>query len=186
MATKKTPVTKTATENSPKVRSALISMPLRRRLTTFNELLEDFIAISVVVLLFAIAVRILWDSTNEVIAMFVGDVGFSVTLLSQIMLALILAEIIATVNVFLKNGIFSPIPFLVVAVIASVRRILQISIENKGIVTPEDINTGSQAFNSLSVELALLAIIIGVCAWAISLLRQSNDDLDEIPRQQES
>jgi len=185
MATKKSPVTKTASEGS-KVRHARISMPLRERLVTLNELLEDFIAIGVVVLLFAIAVRILWDSSNEVIAMFIGNVDFSVTLLSQIMLALILAEIIATVNVFLKSGIFSPIPFLVVAVIASVRRILQISIENKGIVTPEDINTGSQAFNSLSVELALLAIIIGVCAWAISLLRQSKGDLDETPRQQES
>lgn len=169
---------KTTSESSPQVHHARISLPLRERLVTLNELLEDFIAISVVVLLFAIAVYILWDSTNEVIAMFVGNVGFSVTLLSQIMLALILAEIIATVNVFLKSGIFSPIPFLVVAVIASVRRILQISIENKGIVTPEDINTGAQAFNSLSVELALLAIIIGVCAWAIHLLRQSNSDSD--------
>lgn len=177
MATEKTSVTKTASESS-KVRHARISVPLRERLVTLNELLEDFIAIGVVVLLFAIAVHILWESTNEVIDMLTGNVNFSVTLLSQIMLALILAEIIATVNVFLKSGIFSPIPFLVVAVIASVRRILQISIENKGIVTPEDINTGFQAFNSLSVELALLAIIIGVCAWSISLLRQSKSDLD--------
>lgn len=186
MATKKPLATKTTNKRSLRMYRSHILKPLRVQLVTLNELLEDLIAIGVVVLLFAIAVYILWDSARDVVAMIFGRASFSVTLLSQIMLALILAEIIATVNVFLKSGIFSPVPFLVVAVIASVRRILQISIENKGITDVGSVDTGAQAFNSLSVELALLTVTIGVCAWAIHLLRNKNIDVSDISSQEES
>ncbi|MEM6428803.1 MAG: phosphate-starvation-inducible PsiE family protein [Deinococcota bacterium] len=186
MTTKKSLASKAATKRSLRMYRSHILKPLRVRLVTLNELLEDLIAFGVVILLFAIAVYILWDSSRDVILMLTGRANFSVTLLSQIMLALILAEIIATVNVFLKSGIFSPVPFLVVAVIASVRRILQISIENKGVAEATTVDTGLRAFNSLSVELALLTATIGVCAWAIHLLRQKNIDVSDTSREEES
>lgn len=143
------------------------------RLVHFNEFLEHFIAMVVVVLIFIAALLVLWSSSLDLYRSVMSGDGFDipyiVKLLSSIMLALVLAEIISTVNAFLKNGIFSPVPFLVVAVIASVRRILLISIENKDLV-----GSGGEISNALLIELGLLTLTIGVCSWAINMLRSTN------------
>lgn len=153
--------------------NALAESKMMGRVIHMNEVLEAFIAVVVVILLFISAILVLWTSSVDLYQALIVrqsfDIPYVIRLLSSIMLALVLAEIIATVNAFLKEGIFSPVPFLVVAVIASVRRILLISIENKG-----QVGAGAEISTGLMIELGLLAVIIGICSWAIGALRRAN------------
>jgi uncharacterized membrane protein (DUF373 family) len=85
--------------------------------------------------------------------------------LSEVLLALMVAEIIATIGSFLRRGIFDPIPFLVVGIIASIRRLLVISAEGAELLV-----SNSQIPTALLIELAILTVTIGVCSWSIGYL----------------
>ncbi len=140
------------------------------RLIEVNEVIERVIAIAVVVFLVVTAVLILFSSARE-LAQGIGTGGSEYNLtkiLSEILLALMIAEIIGTVSSFLREGIFNPVPFLVVGIIASVRRLLVISAESA-----EFFSAGEEIPIAILVELGILTVTIGVCSWAITALRTS-------------
>lgn len=89
-------------------------------------------------------------------------------LLDRVLLALMLAEIIYTVGRIVQTQQLETEPFLVVGIIAAIRRILILTAEGSSHV---DIN--DPHFTGTLAELGLLAVIILLLVWAIYLLRKA-------------
>ncbi len=97
-----------------------------------------------------------------------GDLGAAVVrLLDRVLLALMIAEIIYTVARFSREGSLEPEPFLVIGIIASVRRMLVITAES---ASATDI--GSHHYQGVLVEMGLLLLGIPLLALAIWLIRR--------------
>jgi uncharacterized membrane protein (DUF373 family) len=104
------------------------------------------------------------EMTANVVA---GDyTGAIVHLLDRVLLALMLAEIIYTVGRILRTQQLETEPFLIVGIIAAIRRMLIITAESVGHVDLSD-----PKFQAVLAELGLLALIIFLLAWAIRLLK---------------
>lgn len=88
-----------------------------------------------------------------------------VHLLDRVLLALMLAEIIYTVGRISRTQMLETEPFLIVGIIAAIRRMLILTAESTGHVVITD-----PVFQALLAELGLLALIIFLLAWAMRLL----------------
>ena len=89
-----------------------------------------------------------------------------VHLLDRVLLALMLAEIIYTVGRIARTQQLETEPFLIVGIIAAIRRMLIITAESAGHVDLTD-----PKFQAILAELGLLALIILLLAWAMRLIR---------------
>lgn len=138
------------------------------RLTRSVAWLERSVAIVVVFLLFLTALFIIFQSAQHLLESVTNPAEASLTnVLSEILLALMVAEIIATVNTFLKRGVFDSVPFLVVGIIASIRRLLVISAESA-----EYFTNNSMIPVTVLIELGILIVAVGVFSWSITQLRR--------------
>ena len=90
-----------------------------------------------------------------------------IELLDRILLILMIAEILYTVQVSLREHALVPEPFLVVALIAAVRRVLIITAE-----FAELIDKGPEAFRNAMIELGLLTAMIVALVVSLMLLRR--------------
>jgi len=90
-----------------------------------------------------------------------------IELLDRILLILMIAEILYTVQVSLREHTLVPEPFLVVALIAAVRRVLIITAEFADLV-----DKGPEAFRNAMVELALLTVMIVALVASLLMLRR--------------
>ncbi|MDZ7704072.1 MAG: phosphate-starvation-inducible PsiE family protein [Trueperaceae bacterium] len=143
--------------------------PTTARLIGLNEGVERIIAVTVVAFLVLVAALILFGGLREIIHGLTQGGEYNLTkILSEVLLALMIAEIIGTVSSFLRQGVFDPIPFLVVGIIASVRRLLVISAESA-----EFFSAGVEIPIAILIELGILTVTIGVCSWSITALRGS-------------
>jgi uncharacterized membrane protein (DUF373 family) len=88
-----------------------------------------------------------------------------VHLLDRVLLALMLAEIIYTVGRISRTQMLETEPFLIVGIIAAIRRMLIITAESASHADLTD-----PVFQALLAELGLLALIIFLLAWSIRLL----------------
>ena len=96
-----------------------------------------------------------------------GDyVRAMVHLLDRVLLVLMVAEIIYTVGRITRTQLLEVEPFLIVGIIASIRRILIITAESAGHVNIQD-----PAFQAALAELVILALIVFLLAVAMRLLR---------------
>ena len=89
-------------------------------------------------------------------------------LLDRVLLALMLAEIIYTVGRIAHTLQLEVEPFLIVGIIAAVRRMLIITAESAGHVDLAD-----TTFQAAIAELGLLAVIIILLSGAIWMMRKS-------------
>jgi uncharacterized membrane protein (DUF373 family) len=90
-----------------------------------------------------------------------------VTLLDQILLILLIVELLYTVQVsFRERGLLVE-PFLVVALIAVIRRILVLTAE-----LPKLSETAGTVFNHALLELALLTVMVVVLVAALIMLQR--------------
>jgi len=94
--------------------------------------------------------------------------------IDRLLFVLMLLEILHTVRVSVREGTLTPEPFLVVGLIASIRRVLVITLGSSqathpGNWTPEV----QQQFNASMLELGVLGILILVMVVAIYLLRRA-------------
>jgi uncharacterized membrane protein (DUF373 family) len=89
-----------------------------------------------------------------------------VTLLDRILLALMIVELLYTVQVSLREHTLVPEPFLLVALIAAVRRILVITAEFGAQSRPDQV-----LFGQVLWELALLTVLIVVLVASLVILR---------------
>lgn len=145
------------------------SQETRGLVTTAFTWLEDFVYVALGVLLAVSAVALLLHSGYDLVRAIVEglDVRGIVTLVDRILLALMIVELLYTLKVSFQQHALLPEPFLLVALIASVRRILVITVEFGAQERPEQ-----QLFRQAMSELALLTVLILVLAAAVMILRR--------------
>jgi hypothetical protein len=93
--------------------------------------------------------------------------------LDQLLIVLMLVEILHTVRISIHSHILVTEPFLVVGLIASIRRILVITLEaatlsKSGTWSAE----GASIFRASMIELGLLGLLILILVFSITLLRR--------------
>ncbi|WP_242354984.1 MULTISPECIES: phosphate-starvation-inducible PsiE family protein [Anaeromyxobacter] len=126
-----------------------------------------YVALGVLLALSAAAI-VVHGGIDLVHAMFGGlDVRAFVTLLDRILLALMVVELLYTVQVSFREHTLVPEPFLLVALIAAVRRILVITAEFGAQTRPDD-----KLFRQVMSELGLLTVLIVVLVAALAILRK--------------
>ena len=91
----------------------------------------------------------------------------AVNILDTVLLVMMTMEIVYTVTLSLQSHKLVAEPFLVIGIIAAIRRTL--------VITATSTNTeANPAFQSTLLELGLLAFIVGVMAAAIWIMRRSS------------
>jgi uncharacterized membrane protein (DUF373 family) len=107
-----------------------------------------------------------------------GQVGVSLLLveaIDRILLVLMVIEILHTVRVSFTEGALVAEPFLIVGLIASIRRMLVITLESSQAQEPGKWTPEIQGlFNSTMIELVVLGLLILVMVFSIYLLRRGN------------
>lgn len=93
--------------------------------------------------------------------------------LDQLLVVLMLVEILHTVRISIRSHVLVTEPFLVVGLIASIRRILVITLEaatlaKGGVWSPDS----SSIFRASMIELGLLGILVLILVFSITLLRR--------------
>ena len=117
---------------------------------------------------------ILWvDIRNWTLAS--GELG----VLDQLLLVLMLVELLHTVSISIRSHILVTEPFLVVGLIASIRRILVITLQAASITKGEWTAENATLFRASMYELALLGLLILILVVSITMLRRSEKGSDE-------
>lgn len=98
-----------------------------------------------------------------------------VELTDRLLFVLMLVEILHTVQVSLRTGTLRPEPFLVVGLIASIRRVLVITLESSQVAKAKDWTDQTEAlFRATMIELAVLGVLILILVASLFMIRASN------------
>lgn len=93
--------------------------------------------------------------------------------LDHLLIVLMLVEILHTVSISIRSHILVTEPFLVVGLIASIRRILVITLEASTLTKGASWSAGgSSIFRASMIELGLLGVLILILVFSITLLRR--------------
>ena len=130
---------------------------------------EDVLYVALGVLLAAGALVLLADATLTFVTNLVAGTLPSriIGLLDRVLLVLMFAEIMYTVQVSFREHALVPEPFLVVGLIAAIRRVLVITAE-----FAEVKDAPTETFNTTMVELGLLTVLSLVLVVSLVLLRR--------------
>jgi hypothetical protein len=93
--------------------------------------------------------------------------------LNELLVVLMLVEILHTVRISIRSHVLVTEPFLVVGLIASIRRILVISLEMATL--PKEATWSSQGesiFRASMIELGLLGLLVLIFVFCITLVRR--------------
>ena len=107
----------------------------------------------------------------------ISDYGVGVLVLDQLLLVLMLVELLHTVRISVRSEQLIMEPFLIVGLIASIRRVLVITMQAAKLTEqgqPQAGNAPSIAFRNTMIELALLGFLILVFVFSIYLLRRTS------------
>ena len=111
----------------------------------------------------------LWDAARSW-----GGADQIVITIDRLLFVLMLLEILHTVRVSVRDGTLTPEPFLVVGLIASIRRILVITLGSSQATQPGNWTPDiREQFNASMLELGVLGLLILVMVLAIYLLRRA-------------
>ena len=95
----------------------------------------------------------------------------------RLLFVLMVVEILHTVRVSIRSGALTCEPFLIVGLIASIRRVLVITLQSSEITHAKDWSPEKQAlFQASMIELGVLAGLILTMVLAIFLLHRARDD----------
>ena len=130
---------------------------------------EDVLYVALGVLLAAGALVLLGDATLTFVTNLIAGTLPSriIGLLDRVLLVLMFAEIMYTVQVSFREHALVPEPFLVVGLIAAIRRVLVITAE-----FAEVKDAASEQFNGTMIELGLLTVLSLVLVISLVLLRR--------------
>ena len=93
-------------------------------------------------------------------------------IIDRLLFVLMLVEILHTVHASIRSGTLVCEPFLIVGLIACIRRILVITLETSQITQPERWGAGNMPlFQASMIELGVLALLIVVLVGSIRLTR---------------
>lgn len=98
--------------------------------------------------------------------------------LDRLLVVLMVVEILHTVSISIRSHILVTEPFLVVGLIASIRRILVITLEASSLTSSVAKGSGwagmsESVFRAEMIELGLLGLLILILVFSITLLRRS-------------
>ena len=147
----------------------------------FSSILDAFERVAYLAIALALSVPIVMLVVSAVISMFeVSEVGVletSLTVLDRVLLAFIFVELIDTVRVTVRErGIFIAEPFLLVGLIAVVRRIL--------LVTAELERASGEEFRDMLIELGVMTGLVIVLTIALYFTRSMRLSEKELERSQ--
>jgi hypothetical protein len=130
---------------------------------------EDVVYVSLGVLLAAIALALLLHAVLTFgQAVMARDVaGRVVPILDQLLLVLMIVEILYTVQISFREHALMPEPFLVVGLIASIRRVLVITAELSDLI-----DRNPDQFRAALLELGLLTLMVLALVGALGILRR--------------
>jgi uncharacterized membrane protein (DUF373 family) len=112
----------------------------------------------------------LWQDVQEHI-----NAASLVLTIDRLLFVLMVVEILHTVRVSFRSGTLVCEPFLIVGLIASIRRVLVITLESSQVNQPGKWTPDTQAlFNSTMLELGVLGGLILIMVISICLLRYSD------------
>lgn len=112
----------------------------------------------------------LWDAVDAR-----GSTASLVVAIDRLLFVLMVIEILHTVRVSFRSGTLVCEPFLIVGLIASIRRVLVITLESSQASQPGHFNAEAQALlNSTMLELLVLGALIFVMVLSIYLLRRGD------------
>ena len=130
---------------------------------------EDIVYVGLAMILAALALGLLVDggiAFGRAVAS--GELAARVaTLLDRLLLILMVVEILYTVQVSLREHTLAPEPFLVVGLIAGIRRILVLTAEFS-----EMVEEGGDTFRNAMLELGLLTVLVLALVGALAMLRR--------------
>jgi uncharacterized membrane protein (DUF373 family) len=141
---------------------------LRERIAQGFAYVEDVMYLGLAALL-ALSALVLLGNTGMTLGRSLAEgalPGSIVGLLDQLLLVLLIVELLYTVHVSFREHVLTAPPFLLVALIAAVRRILVLTAEAKTVLEGRP-----DAFRELLLELALLTFMaLSLVVW-LYLLR---------------
>ncbi len=146
---------------------------LRKRFGRVAHAVESALYVALAVLLVIGAISALMAAAAAVWTGFRGGTLLSeaFVVLEHLLLVLIFVEILHTVRISIHSHALVMEPFLIVGLIASVRRILVITMQAANLAQKGD--TQPVEFRNSMIELALLGFLILVFAVSIWLLRRA-------------
>jgi Phosphate-starvation-inducible E family len=134
------------------------------------ETSESVVLVVIGVALVLVAVLLLYSSIydlNEAVRHGAGEIeNKAIEILNTVLLVMMTMEIVYTVAISLKSHILRAEPFLIIGVIAGIRRMLVITATSTGAVNAEE-------FHNTLLELGLLAATVVALSSAIWILRYS-------------
>jgi uncharacterized membrane protein (DUF373 family) len=141
---------------------------MRKAVSTGFSLVQDFVYVALGVLLSVAALPLRYQGGRAIFHAATASTPRAVVdVLDRILLALMIAELLYTVQVSFREHALVPEPFLLVALIAAVRRILVITAEFSA---QEGLSDG--AFQHVMAELGLLTVLIVVLVGALVVLQR--------------
>jgi uncharacterized membrane protein (DUF373 family) len=130
-------------------------------------LLGAFLALAAL-LAFGVAGVALWQSVAD----WNGTQGI-LRIIDSLLFTLMLVEILHTVRASMKSGGLTCEPFLVVGLIASIRRVLVITLQSSETTKVGMTDESEKLFRASMMELIVLAILISVMVVAIWILQKA-------------
>lgn len=104
-----------------------------------------------------------------------GAAAQTLRVLDELLIVLMLVEILHTVRISIRSHVLVTEPFLVVGLIASIRRILVITLEASTLYKEGKwaSDTAPAIFRSSMIELGLLGLLVLILVFGIILLRRN-------------
>ena len=136
-------------------------------------LVEDIVYVGLGVLLSGAALVLLVSLGINVWRGLAGGTlaGGVVVVLDQILLILMIVELLYTVQLSFREHVLVPEPFVLVALIASVRRILVLAPE-----LPKVVEKGDVQFQNAMIELGVLTVMTLSLVFCLVLLRKRHPE----------
>ena len=130
---------------------------------------EDVVYVGLAILLSVLALILLIEGAVDFgRAVVAGELLARVaTLLDRFLLILMVVEILYTVQVSLREHTLVPDPFLIIGLIAGIRRILVLMAE-----FPDLVAKGGETFRNAMLELSILTVMVLVLVGALAILRR--------------
>ena len=146
-------------------------------LTQWWRVAEDGIYVGVAVMLVATAAAVLASAVGHFAhALVAGGLGTEVLhVLDSLLLVLMMVEILHTVGISIRQHELQAEPFLIVGLIAAVRRILIITAEQSQLLLAGDV----ESFKLVILELGLLAVMIFTLVLSLFLLTRRHEGAGE-------
>lgn len=149
--------------------SEIAGVPARKWITRVFSIVEDVVYVGLGLLLAACAIVLLGDGVINFVQQFRTLTPFvnTIGLLDRILLILLIIELLYTVQVSFREHAVVPEPFLLVGLIAAIRRVLLLTAEFSQVRPIDEV-----AFQHFVIELVVLTALIVALAFSLLLLKK--------------